>query len=68
MPEVGQIWKEKGTKAIKCYVTWINEDKDRIVALYPDGYTFTWTIEGFIHNHDFTGDHVPFEDVAAILF
>lgn len=68
MPEVGQIWKEKSLKGAKAYVTWVNEDRDRVMALYPDGYVFTWTVEGFIHNHDKLDDFFPFEDVAAILF
>lgn len=73
VPEVaqGQIWKEKGAKGTKCYVTYVKykDDKpEQVYVLYPDGYVYSWTVEGFKHNHDYTGDHVPFEDVAAVLF
>jgi len=77
MPEQGQIWKEKGTKGSKCYVTYVLDKNEtskkklafgKVYALYPDGYVHCWSIDGFKHNHEFTGDHVPFEDVAAILF
>ena len=74
VPEVaqGQIWKEKGTKGVKCYITFVKYDHDneplKVIALYPDGYLHEWTTVCFKLNHDFTGDHVPFEDVAAVLF
>lgn len=72
-PEVaqGQIWKEKGTNGTKCYVTYVEEKDgkpDKVDALYSDGRLWMWTAGGFKHNHEYTGDHVPFEDVAAILF
>lgn len=69
--EVGQIWKEKSINGTKCYITFIKfkDDKpSKVYALYPDGSMFEWTAEGFKHNNEFTGDHVPFEDVVAILF
>ena len=70
--EVGQIWKEKSKNGTKCYITHIkvkpNGTEEYVYALYPDGTMFKWTAGGFKHNNDFTGDRVPFEDVAAILF
>lgn len=73
VPEVaqGQIWMEKGTNGTKCYVTFVKYADNKpfkVSALYPDGSTYEWTAGGFEHNHEFTGDHVPFEDVAAVLF
>ena len=71
MPEkidVGQIWKEKATKKEKCYVLYRDEKRMQVQTLYPDGYVFTWNIEAFERHHEYTGDHVPFEDIKAILF
>lgn len=73
-PEVaqGQIWKEKGADGIKCYITRVLGKpvfiSELVYALYSNGTANVWPIGSFKTYHEYTGDHVPFEDVAAILF
>ena len=67
-PMVGDIYKEKSSKGTLCYVTYRNDSKNNVIVFYPDGYSYTWTMEGFKANHDFTGENLPLEAITEIIF
>lgn len=69
MPEVGEIWRHKYS-GNRLYITEVNEDI--LCMLCETGEVIRCWIPTFVGgDHELiepTGDRVPFEDIAAILF
>ncbi len=66
-PKVGDIYKQ-AVGSFKVYITAFDKVNNIIHGIFEDGFSFRCDLEDFLFAFEPTGDRVPFEDIAAILF